>query len=98
MPPAGASTGRPASSALVKVGADSGSTPTTFTVPANHAATPPMSPPPPTETSTVSTVACAASSMPRVPWPSKVSVWSYACTGSAAVRSIHALPAASASA
>ena len=38
MPPAGASTGRPAFSASVKVGADSGSTPTTVTAPAYHAA------------------------------------------------------------
>ena len=54
IPPASASTGLPAASASVSVGAASGSTPITLGVPAHHAAMPPISPPPPTETSSVS--------------------------------------------
>ncbi len=54
IPPAGASTGFPAASARVSVGASSGSTPTILTSPPYHAATPPMRPPPPTATRRVS--------------------------------------------
>src|SRR5206468_12776705 len=53
-PPASASTGRPASKALVSVGDASGSTPITLIRPAYQAATPAISPPPPTDTSSVS--------------------------------------------
>ena len=63
IPPAGASTGRPACSARCSVGASSGSTPTTRVSPRYHAAIPPISPPPPTATSTVSrSGACSESS------------------------------------
>ena len=67
-PPASASTGCPASSALVSVGDANGSTPTTLTRPAYQAAIPAISPPPPTETSTVSiSGACCSSSRPSRP-------------------------------
>ena len=53
-PPTSTSTGSPAASAAVSVGHRSGSTPITRTSLANHAAIPPISPPPPTATITVS--------------------------------------------
>lgn len=71
--PASASTCRPASSALESVGEASGSTPITLVSPAYHAAMPPMRPP--TGTNRVSILAASfSSSMPMVPWPSRVSV------------------------
>ena len=54
MPPAGASTGRPAASAICSVGASRGSTPITLMRPSYQAAMPPIRPPPPTATSSVS--------------------------------------------
>ena len=68
---------------------------------------PPISPPPPTGTSTVSRAlsisgpisgACAASSRATVPWPSRVSRWSKACTLIAPELCTQACAAASASA
>src|SRR5262245_35641225 len=74
IPPAGASTGSPARMAIVNVGASTGSTPTTRTRPSYHAASPPIKPPPPTATSTVSSFgACPVSSRPSEPWPRIVS-------------------------
>ena len=74
MPPAGASTGSPASSARVSVGAASGSTPITGTRPAYHAAMPPIRPPPPTATRSASSFgACSSSSTPTVACPCNVS-------------------------
>jgi hypothetical protein len=59
---------------LGSVGESSGSTPTTLTFPAYQAAMPPISPPPPTATRSVSRVApCSSISRPIVPWPSSVS-------------------------
>ncbi len=53
-----------------KRGAASGSTPTMRVRPAYHAAMPPMSPPPPTATSRVSSCGdCSSSSSPKLPWP-----------------------------
>ena len=83
---------------MVSVGASTGSTPTTRTDPAHQAAVPPMSPPPPTATRIVVTSGhCAISSIASVPWPSSVSRWSNACTGSAPERAVHAWLATSAS-
>ena len=60
---------------------------------------PPISPPPPTGTSTVSmSSAWPASSRASVPWPSRVSRWSKACTLIAPELSIQSCAAASASA
>src|SRR6476620_690279 len=50
IPPASASTGRPASNARVRVGAASGSTPMILILEPYQAAMPPISPPPPTAT------------------------------------------------
>src|SRR6516162_9976653 len=73
-PPTGASTGRPAFSAWVRLGASSGSAPTTRTRPAYPAAIPASSPPPPTLASTVTAAgACPASSVASVPAPRMVS-------------------------
>ena len=99
IPPAGASTGRPAARAMCSVGAPSGSTATTLTAPPYQAAIPPISPPPPTATSKVSTPgASACNSSPTVPWPSKVSGWSKAWTAMAPVAATCASLAARASA
>src|SRR5581483_3478925 len=96
---AGFGVDRPAGSALVSVGAATGSTPTTLMRPRYQAAMPPISPPPPTATSSVSSAgACCSSSMASVPWPSMVSSWSNACTGMAPLCASHASLAASASA
>ena len=88
-----------------RVGAPSGSTPITLAEPANQEAIPPISPPPPTGTSTVSRPpssglsACAVSSRPTVPWPSSVSRWWRSeCTLIAPEVSTQACAAASASA
>src|SRR5207244_14631 len=70
MPPAGASTGFPASSARASVGAASGSTATIRIELPYHAAIPPISPPPPTATRSVSrSAACCCHSSPSVPYP-----------------------------
>jgi hypothetical protein len=62
---------------LVEGGASSGSTPMSFTLPPYQAAMPPMSPPPPTATKSVSrSGASCSNSSPTLPWPSKVSGWS----------------------
>ena len=87
MPPAGASAGPPARRAAVSVGDAAGSTPTTRVpgrAPAYQVATPAISPPPPTATSTSSrSGACSPSSRPSVPAPMTVSRWSNAWTASA---------------
>lgn len=99
MLPAGASTGRPLSSAFVKVGAPSGSTPITRTfVPANQRARPEINPPPPTAAMTVvMSGACSSSSSPRVPCPRIVISASKAWTDSAPLEVSHVSHAASAS-
>ena len=74
MLPASASTGRPALSASVKVGASSGSTPMILAAPAYQAAIPPISPPPPTGTiDRIEIGRLLASSRPSVPCPRMVS-------------------------
>ena len=60
---------------LESVGEASGSTPMTLILPLYHAAMPPIRPPPPTGISRVSIPgASSSSSIPMVPWPSRVSV------------------------
>src|SRR4051812_36250137 len=70
MPPASASTGLPACNALLSVGARRGSTPMSRIRFSYHAAMPPISPPPPTATSNVSSFgACSSSSRPHAGLP-----------------------------
>jgi puromycin-sensitive aminopeptidase len=96
-PPTSTSTGRPASRAAVMQRLASGSTPITRVRPSYQAATPPISPPPPIATSTVSASGtCSDSSAASVPWPATTSGWSYACITSAPVSSARARLAASA--
>ena len=77
-PPTGQGTGRPSFSAVASVGQPSGSTLITCTpLPANQAAIPPISPPPPTATSSTSRSGDWSShSRASVPCPASVSNWS----------------------
>jgi hypothetical protein len=97
--PASVSTGLPAASARVNVGAPSGSTPTIRMRPSYQAAMPPINPPPPTATSSVCRLgACSLNSSPTLPWPSSVSSWSKAWIRSAPDWLAHSWLAANASA
>ena len=90
-PPYVTSTGPPAASAAVIDVLVSGSTPITRVRPSYHAPMPPISPPPPIATSTVSASGtCSESSAPIVPWPATISGWSYACITSAPLSSARA--------
>ena len=74
MPATSTGTGSPASRALPRHVEVTGSTATTATSLANQAAIPPISPPPPTLTTTVSASGtCWESSRPIVPWPATTS-------------------------
>src|ERR1700694_5793676 len=73
MPSVFASTGWPAARARQRVGEPSGSSAMIFTRPRHQAAMPPIKPPPPTATSSVSTSGRSASiSQPMVPCPNRV--------------------------